>query len=483
MNRTHRRPGPSRYRLLFHAAGMLVVCFALSLKGTSADLHVDPNQGQDSADGITSPVKTIAAAIRQSNPGDTIHLMPNLVYRDWAAFFDKSGESEQPITLDGHGATLDGCDPLDPIGWLEVEPGLFRNDDLMPLTDAIIDRWFFVMVGQLNRMNRCSKGPSESLKAPEQLIAGEWTFIKDAERTKTARAGYIFGSFWIKIPPNLPLADAMIEVPVRGAGVLIRGTSSHLVIRNLKATRPYNDGFNLSDSRDIRLENIEASNCGDDGISAHGHCHYSVNGFVSTGNATGICDTGSSETTYENVSIRNCIDFDLFFLDTGNYTIRNAEIISSAAKALYLQGREAPAEPCRLTLENVIIRREKTAGEVRVSANCRLKADRSSFLNLDLQATGGVVEFSRTFIGGEVLADPVRRPNLHLWKDATWRGFRNWYDLDSARVDRVWFAGKDFESFCQAVTKEQDSCWKPAPNTEVIAAGIGPTLRPTPASH
>ena len=86
MNRTHRRPGPSRYRLSFHAAGMLVVCFALSVKGTSADLHVDPNQGQDSADGITSPVKTLAAAIRQSNPGDTIHLMPNLVYRDWAAF-------------------------------------------------------------------------------------------------------------------------------------------------------------------------------------------------------------------------------------------------------------------------------------------------------------------------------------------------------------------------------------------------------------
>lgn len=296
MNRTHRRPGPSRYRLSFHAAGMLVVCFALSSKGTSADLHVDPNQGQDSADGITSPVKTIAAAIRQSNPGDTIHLMPNLVYRDWAAFFDKSGESEQPITLDGHGATLDGCDPLDPIGWLEVEPGLFRNDDLMPLTDAIIDRWFFVMGGQLHRMNRCSKGPSESFKAPEQLIAGEWTFLKDAERTQTARAGYIFGSFWIKLPPNLPLADAMIEVPVRGAGVLIRG------------------------------------------------------------------------------------------------------------------------------------------------------------------------------------------PNLHLWKDATWRGFGNWYDLDSARVDRVWFAGKDFESFCQAVTKEQDSCWKPATNTEVIAAGIGTTLRPTPAS-
>ena len=467
----------------------LLLIFSAGLTaGSAADLHVDPNLGDDSADGITSPVKTIATAIRQSKPGDTIHLKPDTVYRDWAAFFDKSGEPEHPITLDGHGATLDGCDPLDPQGWVEVEPGLFRNDDLMPLTDAIIDRWFFVMDGQLNRMQRCSKGPSQPLKMPQELQLGEWTFLKDPERTTTARAGYIFGSFWIRLPANVSLLEAKIEVPIRTAGVLIRGTSSHLVIRNLTATRPYNDGFNLSDSRDIKLENIRAINCGDDGISAHGHCRYSVQGVHSIGNATGICDTGTSETTYDDVLIRNCIGFDLFFLDSGIYKVRNAQVISSAAKAFYLQGREAPAEPCRVTLDNVLIRREGTAGEVRVSANCQLKAEHLTLLNLDVQATGGTIEFSRTFIGGEIpvadvqsgdaASDKPRKPNLHLWKDAIWHGNGNWYDLNSARVDRVTFGDSEFGGFTRAVAAEQGSRWETGTPVEARATGIGAEIAP-----
>lgn len=466
----------------------LVLLSVRSPEGFAADIHVDPNLGDDSADGSVSPVKTIAAAIRQSKPGDTIHLKPDTAYRDWAAFFDKSGEPEHPITLDGHGATLDGCDPLDPQGWVEIEPGLFRNDDLMPLTDAIIDRWFFVMDGQLNRMQRCSKGPSQPLKMPQELQPGEWTFVKDPDRTKTARTGYIFGSFWIRLRANVSLLEAKIEVPVRTAGVLIRGTSSHLVIRNLTATRPYNDGFNLSDSRDIRLENIRAINCGDDGISAHGHCRYSVHGFHSVGNATGICDTGNSETTYDDVLIRNCIGFDLYFLDSGIYTVRNAQVISSAAKAFYLQGREVPGEPCRVTLDNVLIRREGTAGEVRVSANCLLKAEHLTLLNLDVQATGGTIELSQSFIGGEIpvadiqlgdaTSDKPRKPNLHLWKDAVWYGNGNWYDVYSARVDRVTYSQSEFEGFTQVVAAEQGTRWETGTPVTAASVGLGAKIAP-----
>jgi hypothetical protein len=323
---------------------------------------------------------------------------------------------------------------------------------------------------------------------PQELLPGEWTFLKDPDRTRTARTGYIFGSFWIRLPANVSLLEAKIEVPIRTAGVLIRGTSSHLVIRNLTATRPYNDGFNLSDSRDIRLENIRAINCGDDGISAHGHCRYSVKGFHSIGNATGICDTGTSETTYDDVLIRNCIGLDLFFLDSGIYTVRNAQVISSAAKAFYLQGRDAPAEPCRVTLDNVLVRREGTASEVRVSANCQLKAEHLTLLNLDVQATGGTIELSQSFIGGklpvtdiqggDVAADQPRKPTLHLWKDAIWRGNGNWYDLNSARVDRVTFAQSEFEGFTQAVTEEQGGRWETGTPAEAAAVDIGAEITP-----
>lgn len=450
----------------------LFLAFTTTVNSAPIDLHVDPTAGNDAHDGATQPVKTIAQAIRLAKPGDTIHLKP-VTYRDWAAFFDKSGEAGKPITLDGHGATLDGCDPLDPQGWVEAEPGLFRNDDLMPLTQAIIDRWFFVMEGKLNRMRRCSKGPSEPLKSPQELQPGEWTFVKDAERTKTARAGYIHGTFWLRLSPGQKLADSKIEFPLRTAGVLTRGTSSHLVVKNLTATRPYNDGFNLSDSRDIVLENIRAIDCGDDGISAHGECRYRVDGFTSIGNATGICDTGHSETTYRRVLIRDCIGFDLFFLDTGTYSVSDSVVRSSAAKAVYLQGRDKPAEPCRLTLDNVLIRRERTENEVRVSANCVLTARRVTFLNLDLQATGGELEFDRCFLGGTVAAKTPRQPQTHLWKDATWRGVGNWYDLGAVRVGQSSFTAETFAGFQKSVLSDRDGRWQPATEAIVQAAGIG----------
>lgn len=435
----------------------LLLSVLLSVTGRS--LHVDPVNGDDARDGIDQPVRTIAQAIRLAQPGDTIHLQP-LMYRDWAAFFDKSGEPGKPITLDGHGATLDGCDPLDPKGWVEVEPGLFRHDDLLPLTDAIVDRWFFVMNGKLNRMSRCSKGPSKPLKSPPDLQPDEWTFVKDAERTKTARAGYINGSFWLRLAAGQTLADAKIEVPIRMAGVLIHGKSSHIVVKNLTATRPYNDGFNLSDCRDVVFENIRAIDCGDDGISAHGECRYRVEGFTSIGNATGICDTGHSETAYRRVLIRDCIGFDLFFLDTGTYSISDSMVISSAAKAVYLQGRDKPAEPCRLTLDNVLIRRERTENEVRVSANCALTARRVTLLNLDMQATGGEVNLDRCILGGAAPAKTPRKPQLHLWKDAAWRGQRNFYDLGSVRAGQTTFTAATFADFQTLTASDVGSRWE-----------------------
>lgn len=451
------------------------ICIVLLLVPTTArpdNLHVDPVKGDDQADGIKAPVATIARAIRLAQPGDTIHLRPQ-TYRDWAAFFDKSGTAEKPITLDGHGATLDGCDPLDPQDWIEVEPGLFRHDDLLPLTDAMVDRWFFVMDGTLNRMRRCSKGPSEPLKAPNELQPGEWTFVKDGERTRTARAGYIHGSFWLRLTAGSSLSNAGIMVPMRSAGVLIRGTSSHLVIKNLTATRPYNDGFNLLDCHHVTFENIRAINCGDDGISAHGESRYHVDGFESVGNATGICDTGHSETSYRRVLIRDCIGFDLYFLDTGHYSIRDATIISTAARAIYLQGRQSPAEKCRVELNNVLVQRERSENEIRVSANCVLKATRATFLNLDLQATGGEIACERCLFGGAVPAAMPRKPRLHLWKGVSWQGSDNWFDLESARVVQETYTARTFEAFRQSVAQERGSHWKPVVDSEVRSLEIG----------
>src|SRR6478672_7520933 len=98
----------------FRATAPVICLWITILAGIPArDIHV----GTDA--------KTIAAAIKLAQPGDTIHLQP-VVYRDYAGFYGKKGEPGKPITLNGHGATLEGSDPIDPATWTQVSPGLFK---------------------------------------------------------------------------------------------------------------------------------------------------------------------------------------------------------------------------------------------------------------------------------------------------------------------------------------------------------------------
>lgn len=331
--------------------------------------------------------RTIHEAVKLAQPGDTIHLEPK-VYRDYAGFYGKKGEPGKPITLDGHGATLEGSDPIDPATWREVSPGLFANDNFLPrLDDAMIGRWFFLFDGRMQLMGRTSKGASAPLKKPEELQPGEWTFIKDPSRARPP-SQQIFGTFYIKLAARQTLAAANIFAPVRSAGVQFGGDNAHLVIKNLTATHPYNDGFNIhGDCRDVVFENIRAIECGDDGISAHESAQYRVDGFVSIGNSTGICDTGTAQTSYHNLFIARCVGFDLFFLDNGRYRITNAVIFSSALNPFMVTGRAD--QRCELEMDNVLFRR--VGGKpvkALITATSVLKASRLTMENIAFDLRG-----------------------------------------------------------------------------------------------
>lgn len=329
---------------------------------------------------------TIHAAIKAAQPGDTIHLEPK-VYRDYAGFYLKKGEPGKPITLDGHGATLEGSDPIDPAKWREVSPGLFANDDLLPgLSDAAIGRWFFLFDGKMQLMGRTSKGRSASLKKPQELQAGEWTFVKDASREKLPSKA-IYGTFYLKLGAGKTLAEAKVFAPMRSAGVQFGGDNAHLVIKNLTATHPYNDGFNIhGDCRDVVFENIRAIECGDDGISAHESAQYRVDGFISIGNSTGICDTGTAQTSYNRVFIADCIGFDLYFLDNGRYKLTNAVIFSKAQNPFTVTSREG--QQCELEMDNVLFRRLVEPRKALIAKKALVQAKRLTMENITFDARG-----------------------------------------------------------------------------------------------
>lgn len=360
---------------------------AITLSSTSArDIHV----GTD--------VKTIGEAIKLGQAGDTIHLQP-IVYRDYAGFYGKKGEPGRPITLDGHGATLEGSDPIDPTKWTEVSPGLFANDALMPrLDDATIGRWFFYWNGKMNHMGRTAKGASAPLKKPEELQPEEWTFVKDPSRAKPPSL-QIYGTFYLRLQPGQKLTDVSIAAPVRSAGVQMSGDNAHLVIKNLTATHPYNDGFNIhGDCRDVVFENIRAIECGDDGISAHETAEYRVDGFVSIGNSTGICDTVAARTSYNRVFIAGCHGFDLFFLDDGRYKLTNAIVLSSALNPFMVTGRED--KHCELQVDNMLFRRVGPPKAALITATAVLTAWRLTMENIEFDARS-VLKLEDCLINGK----------------------------------------------------------------------------------
>ena len=362
-------------------------------------LFVDrPAVARDLRVGIDPDVPTIHHAIKFAGPGDTIHLEPK-VYRDYAGFYGKKGEPGKPITLDGHGAILDGSDPIDPAKWKEISPGLFACDELLPsLSDAVIGRWFFLWYGKVNRMGIASKAKSKALKRPEDLQPGEWTFVKDPSREKPPSL-QIYGTFFLKLAPGRSLVEENLFFPVRSAGVQFSGDNAHLVIRNLTATHPSNDGFNIhGDCRDVVFENIRAIGCGDDGISAHESAQYRVDGFVSIGNSTGICDTGTAQTSYTNVFIADSVSVDLYFLDEGRYSLKNGVVLSSAQNPLIVTGRATG--DCRLKMENVLFRRLVEPRLGQIAAKAVLEASRCSFEGLDLRVVG-TATFDNCLVNGK----------------------------------------------------------------------------------
>ncbi|MEQ1860239.1 MAG: DUF1565 domain-containing protein [Chthoniobacteraceae bacterium] len=337
------------------------------------DLHVDPASGDDRSDGVAKPTKTITRAIRLAQPGDTIHLAP-VRYFESADLTRKNG-----IALDGHGAVLDGSEPVR--DWEPLAGNLYRRVKLIPrMDDAILGRWFFVFDGKMNHMGRTAKGPSAPLKKPAELQPSEWTYVKDED------------AFYIRLASGQKLDAANIRYPLRSSGVIQSISGAHLVVRNIIATHVYNDGFNIHGAqRDCVFENIAAIECGDDGFSAHEDAECRIDGFVSIGNSTGLCDTVSSVTHFKNVFIKDCLGFDVFFISDSEHSIENAIIESSAARAFEAaQHTDRPQiGPCTVVLRNVLFRRAGAPQELRVGRNATLTAERCTFRGLTKPAQPG----------------------------------------------------------------------------------------------
>ncbi len=438
--------------------------------GLSFALQVDPATGDDHNNGVDSPVKTIARAVALAGPGDTIHLTPG-TYHESVVLRSKKGLPGRPITVDGHGAVIDGSDPLDAAAWEPLGGGIFRKVKLMPnMAPFIVGRWFFLWDGRINRMGRSAKGPSAPLKKVADLQPGEWTYVTAED------------AFYLKLPEGQTLEAANIRWPVRANGVALAGSGGHIVIKNITATHVYNDGFNVHGAQvDTVFENIAAIECGDDGFSAHETGECRIDGFTSMGNSTGFCDIGLSTTHYRNVFIKACLGFDIYFIGNAPHSVENARVESSAAYPLMLGQPASVATaggPGSAVLKNVLIRRSADLpGEACVHPNFQLDARRCTFIGMDFKAApGSQVAMSRCLMTAKGETKPV----LTLATGAAWKGDGNHYDLGGLNAHETPFTPATFDVFQKLINGEAVSRW--APSYEISKeVGADETSLPKPA--
>lgn len=348
---------PASPRLLFAEAPAVCVY--------ASNYYVDNVKGKDTNDGKTAEntFATIARAMKAVRAGDTIHLKPNPEpYREIVSVL-KGGSPDNPITLDGHGATISGGEPCPAAGWEKYKNGVFSRSDIVSKAILIVDknliaekrvydclepgevgydpaeRRFFFNPGEPG------KGKLESKKQDGTVVTVEpqqWqpagTRIRNVRRSPvmpdtpvsimmdgaeaelvqprdrldsgewTSEAGKDGKQVMYYSPPaGRTFSDLEVECVVRSHGVNVGGNFSHVVIKNLTVKYVWNDGYGIAGSvTDIHFLNCNAHHCGDEGFSSHDSAGTVLNGGVFHNNYYhGIFNVGTGKAVIRNVILAN----------------------------------------------------------------------------------------------------------------------------------------------------------------------------------
>lgn len=306
--------------------------FLCAVPAFASDYYVDNSIGSDANDGRSreNAFQTIRRGVSVLGPGDKLILTPNAEpYRENLAIKDRSGEPGKPIEIDGGGAILSGETRVPAEDWRVEAPRLYSTS--RPIKDFDLHRFYMIVDGKINRMNRNSKGGgSGAFKNVADLADYEWTWIKAEKR------------LYVRLPEGKSPDSVRLAVPTANchSGVEMEGNCRFWVIRNLTVTHFPNDGYNLhGNCTDIRFFNIRALFNGDDGISGHETCSFVVDGYYAEGNSTGICHIQDCVAVHRNVVLNKAAGIELLMQNKRN-VFENVSVESSAKDMCRFQGEE-----------------------------------------------------------------------------------------------------------------------------------------------
>jgi len=308
---------------------ILLLLLSLPTAGQASEFYMNAATGDDRNAGTeASPLATAQKAVALASPGDTIHLFPEgAVVRQEISLNGKEG-----ITIDGHGVTLTGADPLPADGWETVRPNLARRR--MPQT--IMQRHLLIVRGKANRMGR-SPTVNTPFPLPEQLQPGQFCWQDIDEKQ---------GWLYVCGPRE------GLEWSVRMSGVRTSGRNRDITLRNINCRHALNDGFNIhGDCRGLQCANITGYDNFDEGFSAHDTCQCWIAGGRFWGNDNAVADVNQADTFYRNCEFRDSVSTEVLF-QGGKHSLDDCRIVAQGRNAfLAVSTQISRTNPTRVAVE------------------------------------------------------------------------------------------------------------------------------------
>jgi hypothetical protein len=252
-------------------------CLLLSLTSAKArEIYVNNQTGNERHAGtFDAPLRSARRAVMMSAAGDTIHLLPeSAIYREMITLADKRN-----LNIEGHDCIVSGADPLssDPGDWEKAGEGLHR----IRLKRTTQDRHILVVGGRGVTMGRTKYQINplagiqrrEGFEAFQKALRSQYPKLEDLQNGQFAWAPIDANAGWLYVKG--PLEE--LEWAVRTQGIYTDREVHNITIHNLHARHVLNDGYNIhGNAQGLKLLNVTAHECFDNGISPHGACSFTV---------------------------------------------------------------------------------------------------------------------------------------------------------------------------------------------------------------
>ncbi len=300
IEKTIERPLGSRFVRVFYC---LITLLLLCSPAVGREIVVDNVAGDDrftgealrDPGGSGGPVRTLAKALRLAGPGDTILLVKNdTPYHGGFSLAGSrhSGTSDQPFTIRGNGAVLDGSTPAPAKKWESYKGAIFRlRGRPMGYTQLF-----------LNGRPAVRVFAAQSAKSPPKLQPRQWCSV----------GGRIY--FCVdktKLPDDYKLSYAHEPTGITLFHV------NHVRIADLTVQGFQVDGLSLYNSaRNVTLSNVTCRGNGRSGVAVGGASLLTIEGSL-------LGNNGQAQ---------------LLSLPYSETHVRNTHLLSNSAPGLVDQG-------------------------------------------------------------------------------------------------------------------------------------------------